>query len=402
MEYMLRRFGTWLRQEPWEAMRAGLEVRKGDILHSDESIQQDTPPELDGGNGDALQSDTSIQQDTPPGTPTPAPSYNPPLELTGRVLQRPNRLADSEPGTVIAAAVFTAAVLGGPTLAGQVANTIGVIGHAIAAVPAAEAGVTAKVVLDAVTEYAGIVTAEPGRSFAAIYEQARNAIPPAAFIPALSEGLAETLGNVDHIVSAVESWERKKVATSLIMAIAIIADEGASEPADCRQAAANIYAGSATWAADRVRDGIASTGPGTPQHPPPIKKGPLCGGTSRGYCEAVLQVVQLQAALSALRGYSEQVGRAQAGAALTAVTASVYPSGPANESPSLICTCDAGAGICQAVVQVRRLRAGLQALLSYSTRAGDDETVHALAAVTDTPVPVLASSPRGYVSKIGC
>jgi hypothetical protein len=145
-------------------------------------------------------------------------------------------------------------------------------------------------------------------------------------------------------------------------------------PAHCRQTTATTYSTIANAEADRVGDG-------TRRHPDPTDNTPPPAGTNRASCEAVLQAAQLQAALYAVQGHTEQAGHVQATKALGAVAASAGLSGPVNGWPSATCTCGKDSGSCQAVVRVRRMRAVLQALWSYNMRAGHHETVDALAAV---------------------
>jgi hypothetical protein len=321
MGFTLRRFGTWLSQKPWRR-----------------------------------------------------PSYSTRSRLCGRVLPNSNPLSNDEASTLVTSAICTAAATaGGAALARPVANAITHVANTVAAVPVAETRVTAIAMLAAVTEYAGILKEEPNKPFTDICDRARSAVP-AGSLPAVSEGLPEALGNIEHVMSAAKIWERTYLATAIVMAITTITSAIASVPADYRQTTATTYSSIANRAANRVGDGI-------PKHPDAIDNKPPPADTNRASCEAVLQAIQLEAALYAVQGHTEQLWHVQAASALGAVAASACLSGPVNEWPSATCTCGKDSGSCQAVGRVRRMRAVLQALWSYNMRVGHHEAVDALAAV---------------------
>ena len=340
MEHTLRRFGTWLSQSQKPRWTEG----------PDKTSRQSSRP-----------------------TPHASESTTSEL-LCGRVLPNSNPLSDAEGSALVTGAICTAAATaGGTALARPVANAITHVANTVAAVPAAETRDTAIAMLAAVTEYAGILKNHPDKPFTAIYDRARSAVPVGS-LPAVSEALPEALGNIGHVMSAAKVWERTHLATAIVMAITRATSAVACVSADYRQTAATTYSTIADRAADRVGDGI-------PKRPVAINNKPPPADTNRASCEAVLQAVQLEAALYGVQSYTEQLWHAEAASALGAVAGSACLSGPVNEWPSATCTCGKDSGSCQAVVRVRRMRAVLQALWSYNMRVGHHEAVDALAAV---------------------
>jgi hypothetical protein len=293
--------------------------------------------------------------------------------------------------TSISAAVCLAAVEGGPDVARAVGAAIAHAADSVAdsmsaaAVPATAAQVTATVITTAVTNYAAMVAEEPGKSFATIYEQARDSVP-ATSIPALSEGLPEVLANIDHAISSTNSWSRVYLAFTIAHAVASVTNSVSVVSIESGRSIADTYATCARDRAARAGDRVrvaADTDSLTRQlldHA--SSEGPSAGTTPES-CEAELQMAQLQAALVALREHAAMVGRdAQAALALAAVAAGARLGGSANQWTDATCTCSKNPGSCNAVLQAGRLRAVLHALWSYNAMVGNGEAVKALAAVS--------------------
>ncbi|KAK4042368.1 hypothetical protein C8A01DRAFT_14033 [Parachaetomium inaequale] len=351
----LRRFRTWLHQNIWT---------------------NGTEPGL-------------INQDAPSGdVSTQPPPYSQSSGLSA--LPEDNVLSNARTGTSISAALCVAAVEGGPAVAKAVAAAIAHVAASVAAsmsvaaVPATEAQVTARVITTAVTNYAAMVAEEPGKSFANIYEQARESVQ-AASIPALSEGLPEALANIDHAISSANPWSRVHLASTIAHAVANVTKSVAVVSPEGGRFIADSYATCARDRAARFGNRVrvaADTGSGTRQLLDPASSERPSAGTNPESCEAELQMTQLQAALVALREHAAMVGRdVQAAVALAAVAAGARLGRPADEWPDATCTCSKKAGSCEAVLQAGRLRAVLHALWSYNAMVGNSEAVKALAAV---------------------